>query len=422
MRRLLLSEAMPLRTTAALGDFSEVVPLPERFGDLTAAPFKCIRLTDRRFFAADHAMEVTEVFIDKQVTRSWASVLGSDATGRVWQELHFASPVPSTGIVTAAGRGRRSPVTGALIDSPADILARASELAGRDDDWSGLRAECSRFNLVAGGSFTLAQSVRAQMDEVASSFAAIWTVGMARLYPSSNATRPILDLAPAEVSALQVFATVVDSADVLRLWYDWSDAADKPLHFIELTASPARYGGVAKEVTYKWLRTPQSAEIVGRAVLARLAGERYDVTFDSSAPIRAGQWVRPVAHPEWPLDGADPIIMVLVPEIDPTAGTVHVSTSETLLSTPAIAVSAHSVALPDTIEAGLSVAFANGVATFTLQDADGRPIAGAKISLDGDVAKTTDSQGQVSFQTTAGIHRLSVDAVGFQSFELFVTI
>ena len=72
---LLLSELLPLRTTRALGDYAEDTILPEVLGDLTEAPFPLIRLDDSRFFAADHPMEVTAVYVERQLVADWAMVL-----------------------------------------------------------------------------------------------------------------------------------------------------------------------------------------------------------------------------------------------------------------------------------------------------------------------------------------------------------
>ena len=131
--QLLLSELLPLRTTRALGDYATDAILPEVYGDLTAAPFPLIRLDDSRFFAADHPMEVTTVYVENQIVADWAMVLESDGAGRTWTEVHFSAPVPPGSEVSAAGTGRLDDDTGALIENPADIAARICTLAGRTD-------------------------------------------------------------------------------------------------------------------------------------------------------------------------------------------------------------------------------------------------------------------------------------------------
>lgn len=424
---LLLSELLPLRTTRALGDYAEDTILPEVLGDLTDAPFPLIRLDDSRFFAADHPMDVTAVYVERQLVADWAMVLESDGAGRTWTEIHFAAPVPPGSEVSAAGTGRLDDATGELIANPADIAERIDALSGRDEDRSALRAECSALNLKFAGRIFERLSGKAHIDAVFQSGGIIWAPGMARLYPSAATPSPVLDLDWREVDELDVSASLTDTADVLRLAYDRSDASGRAQHYIELTASPQRYGGLSKEVEYPWLRTPANAEAIGRPVLQRLAGERYDVAFLSTRrSLRPGQWVTLVAHPDWPLPGDDPTIMVLSVEIDQDSASVRVN-GEYTVGSATVTVTAHSLALPDTVEPGVDVSVRDGVATFTFTDSDGRPIAGAHVSFDGGAPKTTDAQGKVRFPVSvvAGepvAHELAFEKAGKVPFTVIVPL
>lgn len=420
--RLLLWEPLPLRTTRMLGDYSVNEPLPEVFGDLSAAPFPLIRLTSTRYLAADHPMEITGVFIDRQATAGYERVLTSDADNHTWTEVRFAAPVLDSVAVSATGKGKRHPDTGELLQNPADIAERIMRIGGRDDDFSALRAEASRFAITVAGRITgLDVAIKDHVDVALQSVGAIWCPGMARLYPSPADPSPILDLDKSEADprTVTVTASLVDTADVLRLSYDQSDASGKPLHYIEMSASPHRYGGLSKEIAYPMLRTPANAEAIGRAVLQRLAGERYSVAFQSSnRALRPGMWVRLVDNPGWMIPGDDPVIMVHGVGVDPQSSTVSV-TGETLIGTPLVTVTAHSIALPDTVEAGLDVSVRDGVATFTATDEAGRPLAGARISLDGGAPKTTDQQGRASFTLAFGqegqFHEVAFEAPGFDT-------
>jgi len=405
-----------------LGDFADDAILPEIFGDLTKSPFPAIRLSETRFFVADHPMQVTGAFIDRQRTDGWARALESDDSGHTWTTVQFSAPIPPGSVVSLVGRGRLDDRTGELIANPADVVRRLCQIAGRDDDWSDWRAECSGLNLTIAGRIFERKALKLHIDDVTQSSGAIWAAGMARQYPSAVAPATILDLDWHDVSNIRVSASLTDTADVLRLAYDRSDASGRALRYIELSASPQRYGGLSKEVLYPYLRTAQNAESIGRAVLGRLAGERYDVEFDSLVTtIRPGDSVRPVAHPEWPLPGADPVVMVLGADIEPDSNSVHV-TGEYTAGQALITVTAYSLALPDTVEAGVAVEVRDGVATFTITDKDGKPLAHARVALDGGPPKSTDAQGKVSFVVTPGQHTLDVEAVGYLPFTLQVTL
>jgi hypothetical protein len=418
--RLLLSEPLPLRTTRMLGDYAVDEPLPEIIGNLTDGDFPLIRLSAVRYFAADHPMQIARVFVARQNVLAWKAELQSDADGNTWTTVVFESPVDKGAAVSATGTGRLDPVNGALIENPADVLTRICAIAGRSDRWDALRAECSSLNLTVAGRIASAQSIRAQIDAITKSIGAIWVPGMARLYPTTADPSPVFDLDAAEVSAIQVSASIVDTADVLRLSYDVSDARNAPLHYMELSARPQRYNGVIVEQTAAWLRTPQAAETVGRALLRRLAGERYDVHFATTRrSVRPGDWVRLVANAGWPLAGADPVVMVLAVDItDKNRADVDVVAEYLAAPMPMVSVSAFSIALPDEVAASLEVSVVNGVATFTATDDNGTPIAGARVTLDGSVARTTDAQGRVSFvieQSAQGrAHTVLFEAPGFE--------
>ena len=72
---LLLSETLPLRTTRMLGDFAEDEVLPQRFGDLRHSRFRLIKLSLTEWFAADHPMPISNVYIDDEETDGWAQEL-----------------------------------------------------------------------------------------------------------------------------------------------------------------------------------------------------------------------------------------------------------------------------------------------------------------------------------------------------------
>lgn len=411
--RLLLSEDLPLRTSAMLGNFADVFVLAHRLGDLTSGRFKLERLDDTTFFAADHPMRITSVFVDQQETKGWERRLQSDGNGRTWTVVEFAAPVPLEAECSACGTGAESPRTGALVENPADCAEYVMRLAGRSDLWwDQLRAESAAADLRLAGSIDSVQSIRAWLDTILGSAGAIWCPGMARLYPVSTVSGYVATLDKMKVSNVEVTASLDNTADVLRLQYDPDAAGDKAQHYVELTANPSLFGEVVREESFDWLRTPGNAESVGRRFLEWLGGQRYDVAFDcGDDSIRAGQWVTLAGHPEWPFDGNDPTIMVLDVTVTPGERTVQCK-GKALLSVPTATVTAHSVALPTTLAAGVELAVAKGVGTFTFRDSNGQPVLGGRASLDRGPAKRTDARGVVTFTASPGPHLLAWQAPG----------
>lgn len=419
---LLLSEPLPLRTTRMLGDFADDRVLPHRLGDMRASRFELVKLTDSEWFAADHAMTVTDVQIDDESVAGWDQQLRTDGAGNTWTVVRLAAAAPRDSSVTASGTGRLDDRTGRLIENPADVMEYVLRLAGRAEIFPQLRAEAAAESLTLAGSLDALKSIRSWLDEIAYSCGAIWTTEAARLYPTSTVVGPVAEFYPETAEKVVVESDVDDTCDVLRVSYDIDGSTDRAAHYIELSARPLRYGGVSKEVTLKWLRTPANAETVGRRMLQRMAGELYAVALTSDqTTIRPCQWARLNNHPQWPIDATSPVGMVLATDVAPDQNSTEV-VLEVVASTPTVAVTAHSLAVPRGTSSALDVVYSNGVATFTITDENGQPIRDAFVSLDGGQAKRTDQQGRVSFEATPGAHVIAVDAAGYEPFQLGITL
>lgn len=420
--RLLLSENLPLRTTKDLGDYVVDAVLPWRFGDLRQSWFDLLKLEDGLFFVADHPMTVTEVRIDKEITSGWVRELASDDAGHTWTVIRLAAPAPLGSTVSAQGTGYRSPTNGQLVENPADVVQVIEAIAGREGDWSQLRAECSRDGIVVAGSLDSVQTVQSWIHEVTSSVGAIWSADVKRLYPVPEATELVWPLEAHQVSQLQVSADAQETADVLRVGYDWSQADGRALHSITMEARPIRFEGKEAQLDLKWLRKARSAEVVTGRLLQRLASRRYQLRFSTDQTrIRPGHWVKLIAHPLWPFADGDPTAMVVSVVNDPQK-IINEITAEVMYTTPTVRVATFSLALDNTETGAVDVAFKNGVATFTIFDDNGQPLVGARCALDGSLAKFSNSQGKVSFTTTRGTHSLVIEHELYNSQTLSVKL
>jgi hypothetical protein len=70
----------------------------------------------------------------------------------------------------------------------------------------------------------------------------------------------------------------------------------------------------------------------------------------------------------------------------------------------------------------ISVQYKDGVATFTVLNDLGAPLAGASVTLDNTDTRTTDRAGRVQFATARGGHTLLVVANGYANLELEVVV
>lgn len=412
---LLLTEPLNLRKSSQLGTFSEEAWLPQRYGDLRKTRFKLIRLSPTRWLAAGHSMpSITSVYVDGLKTTAFA--FRTKAVGEIiYTEVELGAAAPLNAEVTASGIGKLHGTTGALIENPADIAADIMLLAGRVDPWWGqLRSECSALSLTLAGSITEPGKVQEHIDTVVDSAGGMWCAGMAQLYPLPiGGDTFVLPLTKFQVHDLAVTTSLIDTADTLKLSYAYDEAEGQAKSFVELAANPRRFCGMAAEVTLPMLRGAAAAEAVGRRLLGRKAGERFDVAFatDATEFIRPGTWVLVQDHPRWPFAG-NPYVKIISSTIDRSAGFASVR-GETVLSTPRIDVIAHSIGLQNTGVGGIEITFGDGVATITIFDQDGAPFPKAYVSLDGGVPKVTDASGQVKFITVAGSHKVAVAKEGY---------
>lgn len=419
---LLLSEKLPLRTSQVLGNFAESKVLPHRYGNLTSARFSLIRLTDSKFFVADHPMQVTSVFIDGQLTNSWEARLETDGAGNTWTVVAFSTPIPLTSTVSACGIGKLDPVTGSLIDNPADVMTSIAAIGQRTMRWGKLRAECSANGLTVALSLDAAVSMREAIDGVAGNVGAIWTPDDATLWPTAEITGHVLELDRSSVLVSPLQLTTHDSCDVLRIGFDREDASGRPQKHLELTATPKRFGGIVAELTLPYVRSMTVAEKVGRRLLQRMGAERYKVPMVSDrVRVRPGQWLRLINPVEWPFANETPVVKILGISVNYSKRSAA-WTAEYLRAVPSVTVTGFSLALPDTIDAGVEVAFKDGIATFTVYDKAGKPLAGAAISFDNSQFKLTDAKGQASFQAERGVHIILVSIEGFSDQELEITL
>lgn len=419
---LLLTDDLPLQLSTQIGAFAEAVPLAQRYGDLRRTRFKLIRMTSTKYIAAGHPMKsITRAFAGNLQTKAFDTFVES-AGGVTYQVVEFAAPVPIGTDCFASGEGKLNATTGALIENPADIMADLLLIAGRTDPWFGqLRAEASAASITLAGSFDTVEPIRTALDRVIDSCGGIWCPGMSRLYPAPFEGFRI-DLDQFNAHDLVVSASITDTADIARVAFDYDDAEGKNQSFIQLEASPQRYGGKVVDVALPLVRSAGTAEAIGRRVLGWYAGLRCDVNLNTDAGefVRPGTWALLSSHPQWPFDD-DPMLMITTALRSRTLNTARV-TAEALLSTPTITLTKHSLGSDSIGTGGVEVEVRNGFATFTLLDNDDKPLVGAYVSLDGAAPKKTDGQGQVVFTTTAGAHELAVEAAGFLPYTIGVTL
>lgn len=423
-----LSDNLPLRTSAVWGGWRDVRVLPWVWGRCTLAP---IQYSDdqRLFLLADHPIEaVEEVKRDDVATSAFAWHNGVDSTGRAVALLELAMPLAEGERLAVTLRGRMHPQTGRLLQSPAEVLHDLlANLAKAPVQWSDLddyRTESQEW--VLGGLLADNRiSIRAAVDGLLQSCGGAWAAAMPGIAltwpPLPDAAAPALRVDRLSCTELQASTQAGGLYTALRVLYDYDHAAQRFRRAIQLQAPDAvkEYGLLELEWPAPWLRTPRQAEQLGQRMLGWLARPRWQVQWQQSfADLATGAWVD-IDHPLSPVQGRHRLVSA---ELDLSAAQLRCTLQAPVGDAPVIETMRLSSAFDPVIQPGITVEVANGEIIFTARNEQGRPLAGARITLDGAASRVADSNGRVSFPAARGRHVLRIEAQGYPTSEAEVTV
>jgi hypothetical protein len=427
--RALLSELLPLRSSAVAGAFDRNDQLQLVYGDLANSPAALTKITDTRYVFSDGAAEVTKVLIDRQETGAYqAGVEVIDGQPATVIELGAEPPEGAT--VYAMGRGRRSRKTGQLIESPADVLEDLLLLAGypTTPGLDDLRAETKTLRIARAvpGGYTL----RYWLDNLMTSIGGFWTPRHTGLYPPiSWAGAPTIapTLSPL---TMELTDAVIDSADYrsqLLVGFAYSTGLERFDQTLTVRARTSPFD-VEPQVNNEpydcgWIRSNADALAIANRLLARYVTDRVRVRFKTNHPdVKAGALLSPFEHSRVPTVTPRPIFILNVTHS--LIGGIKSVEGEVLLRDPDAQVDlvSRSLGFVKLQSAAIEVSFRNNIATFTIVDEANVPVVDALVSLDSGVAKKTDAEGKVSFETVAGLHRVAVSKEEFQQFEIEIPL
>lgn len=415
------SDDLPLRTSADLGEFGELSPLPWRYG--RAVSGECVRLNAQgtRWLWADHACSsVTALEVDGQPYDAWAWRNDQDASGRPICIVQTSDQQPEGTRVVATGDGALDPLSGTLASNPADVVAAICAAAGVEVDRGHLvplRVECIGRGLEVAGTIT-GGSLQSVLTEIAASIYAAFSrelPGLMRLLPRSSPTITIPSRdTPTGAAQRQEIATRVRARYAVR--------DGKPRASVEVAAPGVETlrGRVLSEVTLAWVSDARTAADVADRMLSDASRPRYRVPVGRQQRRLVPGDVVTASVPALGLSGA---ALVIASTIDERGSVPTITLAAGVAPSTAIVASTAAYA-PETYT-GVSVATVNGDRVVTITDTSGRPIAGASCRLNGSITRTSDSAGRVAFPVTqmpAGSHVIDITAQGFQPFRLAVRV
>ena len=424
-----LSDNLPLRTSAVWGGWRDVRVLPWAWGSVTLAPIQYSN-DQRVYLLADHPIAgVDEVQRDDVPTLAYDWRNGVDSTGRAVAFLELAQPLAEGERLAVTMRGRMHPSTGVLLQTPAeilyDLLAHLAKASVQWPDLDGYRTETAHLRLggvLADNTIT----IRAAVDQLMQSAGGAWAAAMPGIAitwpPAADAAAPALRVDQLGAQDLQAATSAQGIYTVIRVLYDYDYAAARYRRAIQLRAPDAvrEFGELELEWNAPWLRSPRHAEQLGQRMLAWLARPRWRVTWQqpATADVATGAWVE-LDHPLSPLQGRHRLVGA---DLDLSSASVACAAEAPVGHPPAIETMRLSSAFDPVIQPGVTVDIAGSEIIFTARDEQGRPLAGARITLNGGAQRVADSAGRVSFPVVRGRHVLLIEATGYPASEVVVVV
>lgn len=419
---LLLTDALPLRRASDLPAYRADAAqryLPWVFGRATLAPVP-LDLTGQEWLVADHPITAIErVTVAGKATTGWQLQQRLDATGQPIAVLRLAQPTTKEA-VTATIAGRRHPASGALLATPGPIVREIMRLCGHTEQpgaWSGLDLHFGQTEL--GLVFDAPQPLRSAIASVIEPLHAVWRPGWAapRLTDTGVAT---LDVTNTHSMSARVENTHLATVARVAYAFDWAAGAARATLRLAAPDALERWGELLTDIELPAVHKARDALAIATAHLADRARATWSVRADVDSRIgtlQAGQTIT-LAHPHAPTG----LALVTAVEHEREQALLRVTAILYTEAAPRIEMQRRNAAIDAAAATEPAVSYRDGVATFTVTDDQGNPLAGATVTLDGLISATTDSAGKVQFKTPRGTHTLTVSMPGFAEFEIEVVV
>lgn len=419
---LLLTDALPLRRVTDLPRYRADAAgqyLPWVFGRATLTPVP-LDLTGQEWLVADHpVVGIERVTVAGKATSGWALQHRLDDTGHAISVVRLAQPTV-TDPVTVTVAGRRHPTTGALLAKPGEIVRELMRLCGHSiavGEWQGLDEHYGQVTL--GLVLGTPQTLRASLASVIEPLHAVWSPGWAA--PRQPGTPVLtLDLSNTQNVTAHTDNTTLATVASVTYGYDWSAGAARGALRLAAPDALARWGELVLAVELPGVRLARDALSIASAHLADSARAAWSVQADVDnrvGALRAGQTVA-LAHPHAPAG----LALVTTVAHDRQTAKMQITAVLYVESAPRVEMQRRTTAIDAAVAADPTVTYRDGVATFTVMDDLGEPLAGASVTLDDLYTANTDATGKVQFKTERGKHTLTVSTPGFATFEIEVIV
>lgn len=419
---LLMTDTLPLRQASDLPKYrveSAARYLPWVFGRATVNPVP-LDTIGQDWLVADHPiLSVDKVTVAGTATDGWQLQQRVDETGHGISVVRLSQPTTKEAVVVTVA-GRKHPTTGALLETPGPIVREIMRLCKHVEDvgaWEGLDTNYGQVEL--GFVIDTTQTLRASLANVIEPLNAVWRPGWAA--PKTPAD-PVATLTVMNTESITARTDTTTLGTTLRVSYakDWAAGAARGAIRLGAPDAQERWGELGQSLELPTVRRARDALAFATTRLQNLGRASWivEATVDARVgTVRAGQTVL-LAHPHVPAG----LALVTAVSNDREQSTLKITASMHTESAPRIELLRMNSAVDAAATAAPMVNYRDGVATITVSDAQGNPLANAAVTLDGLYTANTDSSGRVQFKTPRGLHTLSVSTPGFATFEIDVVV
>lgn len=421
-----LAAPLPLRSTAEWGSFAAPEVIPLRYGETGGRLLQYGQ--DRiRWVWAGHAVKgIDTIFADGVEVGNWTWRMSADPQGQPIALVEFFGPIDEGAELVAIGRGKLSPLTGAMMDSPADVVVDLMTIAGlvvSSDALADFRRQCRAAGLTVAGSIETETTGLAAIRSLCESIGAIFApdaAGICSLRDSAPIGHPrATGDGRTILSGESTLASIVNDLTVRHGWQ-----AGEPTVATRVVSDESirRYGRMAASLDAFWL--PGSARVatsVAERLLALWSRPRWSVqSVGMTRALRVGELVAVEAD-----DLPEVTAQVLGVERDFVSGRTAVDLELVAGGPQAARIAGLAEQVTRTAYPGITIDTAADVRELTIKRPDGRPAPGAEVIINGSTSIIADGAGKVRVAARLmppGQHLIEVRYDGGEPFAFTVTV
>lgn len=426
----ILSDKIQLFTTAIFNDYKNEKPIPILYNRAIIEPIQIDRQGFKFCLVAHNTVVVTVKRDDQKILDFDSSIEKMGSTN--FSILTLRNPLAEGERLEVECLGKTGE-DGGLIIYAGDVLADFLNTFNINIESSRLRnfiSETRSKNLIWSGVIEdKGKTIKSYIDDMITKSGCIFSnilTDVARIYPGPRENYyPIKQsLTELDVVNLSVSQKASNIFNALSMSYHYNFASNQPQKFLKvINKTHVRdHGEKNIDVQARWINDQNTAIDVCTRTLQYLSRKKWDLFFTTrvETELETGDYFN-IDHPFIPSD-THVLGFVKSHNIDNSNNLILVA-EFFIDSLPVIDIERITNQGEIGVIAPLTIEFSAGLLTITVINDNNEAVIGAECILDGDIAKRTNSAGQVVFNDVdKGAHSIIIEAPGLASIEYEFTL